>query len=106
MANCNSSTTMHYADAYVWYVSRTNTMDTKMTEQFDRYEEHLAKQNLHVAKNTTGYLIRVFDKLMFRQYHSDKTFTDYDILHHDLEVTITDSDAVFDNLHNTLDYAP
>ena len=81
-------------------------MDTKMNEQFDRFEEHLAEQNLHVAKNTTGYLIRVFDKLMFRQYHSDKTFTDYDILHHDLEVTITDSDAVFDNLHNTLDYAP
>jgi hypothetical protein len=77
-----------------------------MNEQFDRFEEHLAKQNQRPAQNTTGFLIRVFDKHMFRVYHHDKTHTDYDILHHDLEVTIVDSDAVFDNLHNTLDYAP
>lgn len=74
------------------------------TEEFDRYEEHMA--TLHPAKGTTGFLIRVFDKIMFRQYHPDQTFTDYDILHHDLEVIITDSDAVFDNLNETLDYAP
>jgi hypothetical protein len=57
------------------------------------------------AQNTTGFIIRVFNTHMFRQYHSDKTFTDYDILHHDLKVTITDSDAVFNNTHNTLDYS-
>lgn len=72
------------------------------TEEFDRYEEHLA--TLRPAQNTTGFLIRVFDQLMFRVYHQDKTHTDYRILHHDLEVTIIDSDAVFDNLNETLDY--
>jgi hypothetical protein len=77
-----------------------------MTEEFDRYEEYLAKSAMRPAKHTTGYLIRVFDQLMFRVYHADKTFTDYQILHHDLEVTITDPDAVFNNLLETLDYAP
>lgn len=77
-----------------------------MNEQFDRYEEHLAKLGQHAAKGTTGFLIRVFDKIMFRVYRADKTFTDYDILHHDLEVTITDPDAVFCDLSETLDYAP
>ena len=79
-------------------------MDTKMNEQFDRYQEHLA--TLRPAQNTTGFLIRVFDQLMFRVYNPDRTFCDYDILHHDLEITITDSDAVFCDLTNTLDYAP
>lgn len=106
MVNRYSPITSNYVYADVWYVFRTNTMDTKMNEQFDRYQEHLAKQSLRPAQNTTGFLIRVFDKIMFRQYHQNQTFTDYDILHHDLEVTITDSDAVFCDLTNTLDYQP
>jgi hypothetical protein len=76
-----------------------------MNEEFDRYEEHLAKLGQWPAKNTTGYLIRVFDKHVFRVYNADKTFQDYDILHHDLEVTIVDPDAVFCDLSETLDYA-
>lgn len=79
-------------------------MDTKMNPT--SYTEHLAQHNMRPAQNTTGYLIRVFDQLMFRQYYSDQTFSDYDILHHDLEVTITDPDAVFNDNHNTLDYQP
>ena len=77
-----------------------------MTEEFDRYEEHLAKSAMRPAKGVSGYLIRVFDQLVFRVYHQDKTHTDYTILHHDLEVTINDPDAVFDNLSETLDYLP
>lgn len=74
------------------------------TEEFDRYEEYLA--TLRPAQNTTGFLIRVLGTYMFRVYNPDFTFVDYEILHHDLEVTIVDRDAVFDNLHNTLDYTP
>ena len=77
-----------------------------MNEEFDRYEDYLAKVSQRPAKGVTGYLIRVFDQLMFRVYHDNKTHTDYQILHHDLEVTITDPDAVFDGLSETLDYAP
>lgn len=77
-----------------------------MNKEFDRYEEHLAKISQRPAKNTTGLLIRVFDEFVFRVYHTDKTHTDYDILHHDLEITITDPDAVFDDIYQTLDYLP
>ena len=77
-----------------------------MNEQFVSYSDRLAQQKLCPAQNTTGFLIRVFDKLMFRVYHHDKTHTDYEILHHDLEVTIVDSDAMFNDLTQTLDYAP
>ena len=77
-----------------------------MTEQFDRYEEHLAQRSMRPAKGTTGFLIRVLGNYMFRVYHSDKTFSDYEILHHDLEITILDPDAVFCDLTETLDYAP
>ena len=51
------------------------------------------------AKGTTGYIIKLMDgRHMFRVYdHSniDEPFVDYVIAHHDLEVTITDADAVF-----------
>lgn len=58
------------------------------------------------AQNTTGFLIRVGDTIMFRVYYPDHSFRDYDILHYDLEVTIVTSDAVFDDLNETLDYGP
>lgn len=56
------------------------------------------------AENTTGFLIRTLNSYVFRVYNSDHTFRDYDILHYDLEVTITDSNAIFDNNNLTLDY--
>lgn len=56
------------------------------------------------AQNTTGFLIRTFNSYVFRVYNSDHTFCDYDILLHDLEVTICDKTAVFDNNNLTLDY--
>lgn len=54
------------------------------------------------ANGVTGFIIRVGDGYMFRVYHEDKMFTDYDILHYDLEVKIVDPDACF---YETRDYA-
>jgi hypothetical protein len=59
------------------------------------------------ADKTTGYLIRVGDDFMFRVYNQDQTFTDYDIYHYDLCVTISDTDAYF--YHDEIpfiDYSP
>ena len=60
------------------------------------------------ADKTTGYLIRVGDGLMFRVYNEDQTFTDYDIYHYDMCVTINDPDAYFYKDENThyIDYSP
>lgn len=46
------------------------------------------------AKGTKGYIIRVGNTYMFRVYDANHNFIDYDILHHDLEVEIVDTDAV------------
>jgi hypothetical protein len=45
---------------------------------------------------------------VFRVYTDNFEFTDYDLLHCDLSVTITDQDATFysDNEGNRLDHSP
>ena len=60
------------------------------------------------ATGTTGHLIHTNGNYQFRVYHADNTFTDYDLLHSDLEVTITDLDAAFyhNGEDNTLDHSP
>jgi hypothetical protein len=60
------------------------------------------------AKGLKGILIRVGDSYMFRVYREDYTFLDYDILHHDLEIQILESDATLyrSEFGNYLDYAP
>jgi hypothetical protein len=60
------------------------------------------------ARGATGHLISVMGKTMFRVYDQDHNFTDYDIHHADLEVTITDPDAFFyrDFWQNRLDHGP
>lgn len=60
------------------------------------------------AKGTTGFIIRVGNEYMFRVYHEDKMFTDYDILHYDLEVKIVDPDAYLyeTNTYAHLDHSP
>lgn len=48
------------------------------------------------AKNATGFLIYLFNgKYAFRVYNKNMTFTDYDLKHCDLEVTIRGDDATF-----------
>jgi len=61
------------------------------------------------AQGTEGYLIYCGDnRYRFRVYTDGGEFTDYDILHSDLAVTITDPDAVFyaDEHGNRLDHSP
>jgi len=49
------------------------------------------------ANGVTGCLLPMFGEQtwVFRVYNEDGTFTDYDIHHSDLSVTITDEDAYF-----------
>jgi hypothetical protein len=60
------------------------------------------------AKGMKGILIRVGDSHVFRVYREDYTFLDYDILHHDLEIQILESDATLyrSEFGNYLDYPP
>jgi len=51
--------------------------------------------NNRLAKGAEGILIRVLDDVMFRVYHANGEFTDYDIAHSDMAITITDPDAWF-----------
>jgi hypothetical protein len=60
------------------------------------------------ANNTTGYLIRVGDDIMFRVYDASNNFTDYEIYHYDMCVTIQDTDAYFYKNEDLdfIDYSP
>ena len=60
------------------------------------------------ANGVTGHLISVEGRTMFRVYDQDHNFTDYDLHHADLEVTITDPDAFFyrDEFTDRLDHSP
>lgn len=61
------------------------------------------------AQGVQGQLIyTATGKYMFRVYTNDHEFTDYDLLHCDLSVTITDKDATLysDDKGNRLDHNP
>lgn len=63
------------------------------------------------AKGVEGQLIYSMDgKYYFRVYHKDagKTFTDYELLHYDLTITINDDDAYFYDRdgEKSLDHSP
>lgn len=62
------------------------------------------------ANKVSGYLIRVGDDIMFRVYECNSTykFTDYNIYHYDLCVTINDTDAYFykSDSNHFIDYSP
>ena len=67
-----------------------------------------------LAAGTTGFILKTFDEYVFRVYDKgESSFTDYDLHHCDLEVTIVDPDAVFYEYENgfksteyVLDYSP
>lgn len=47
-----------------------------------------------LAIGQRGFLIRgLGDEIWFRVYHPDRSFTDYDITHHDCEIVIIDPSA-------------
>jgi hypothetical protein len=64
------------------------------------------------AKSATGVegcLIRGVDgEYYFRVYDAEHNFVDYDVMHSDLSITITDPDAFFynDKFTARLDHAP
>ena len=59
------------------------------------------------ANGTTGHLIRNGYEMWFRVYDGT-TFTDYDLTHSDLCVTISDEDSAFYSEPNSdrLDHSP
>ena len=65
------------------------------------------------AEGTKGFILYTMndmndDILVFRVYNEDHTFTDYDLLHSDLEVTINGGDATFyefEDGRNILDHS-
>jgi hypothetical protein len=61
------------------------------------------------ADGVEGCLIRSIDgEYYFRVYDADHNFVDYDLMHSDLSITITDPDAYFYREHgrDVLDHAP
>jgi hypothetical protein len=65
--------------------------------------------NIKNAVGTRGFILDTIGGYVFRVYHDKGGFTDYDLRHGDLEVTIVDEDAYFypnDKEGGTLDYSP
>ena len=60
------------------------------------------------ANGVTGHLLRSGYDVVFRVYGANHQFTDYDLTHSDLCVTITDEDAAFysEPKSDRLDHSP
>ena len=61
------------------------------------------------ANGVSGVLLPIGEVWVFRVYHDNGEFTDYDIYHSDLQVTIIDADAYFYERENDepyLDHSP
>ena len=60
------------------------------------------------ANGVTGHLLRLGYDVVFRVYDENHQFTDYDLTHTDLCVTITDPDATFysEPRSDRLDHSP
>ena len=69
-------------------------------------EENVMK--IKPANGATGHLLRTGYDIVFRVYGENHQFTDYDLTHSDLCVTITDEDAAFysEPQSDRLDHSP
>ena len=78
-------------------------------KEIKRMTENRMVKSRVKARGTKGYLIYTMNKeYVFRVYGEDHTFTDYDIHHCDLELTIMDDDATFyefEDGRNILDHS-
>jgi hypothetical protein len=76
----------------------------------EKYEYGKQVAEVTDARGVRGFILRDIDgSFFFRVYHEDKNFTDYELLHDDLEVVITlDASAAFYKLDNRmiLDHSP
>jgi tRNA splicing endonuclease len=63
---------------------------------------------IKLANGVTGHIIRTGNVMMFRVYDENQQFTDYDLNHSDLCVTIRDEDSAFysDPQSDSLDHSP
>ena len=63
---------------------------------------------IKLANGVTGHLIRNGFEMQFRVYDENQQFTDYDLNHSDLCVTILDEDSAFysDPQSDSLDHSP
>jgi hypothetical protein len=72
------------------------------------YENKVSE--VHDASNVSGVLIKLnSEEFAFRVYHDDKSFTDYQINHDDLPITINNnalSSFYTSGEHNALDHSP
>jgi hypothetical protein len=68
--------------------------DKRMRNPMARKYKYAGKASTATsASGKKGILIRSLDTFFFRVYHADHTFTDYEIRHDDLSITI-DSDSL------------
>jgi hypothetical protein len=69
-------------------------------------EENVMK--IKPANGATGHLLRTGYDVVFRVYGENHQFTDYDLTHSDLCVTISDEDAAFysEPKSDRLDHSP
>ena len=76
----------------------------------ERYEYGKQVAEVTDARGVRGFILRDIDSsFFFRVYHENKDFTDYELLHNDLEVVITpDAFAAFYKLDDRmiLDHSP
>ena len=63
---------------------------------------------IKLANGVTGHIIRTGNVMMFRVYDENQQFTDYDLNHSDLCVTIRDEDSAFysEPKSDRLDHSP
>ena len=63
---------------------------------------------IKLANGVTGHVIRNGTEMWFRVYDENQQFTDYDLNHSDLCVTIRDEDSAFysDPQSDSLDHSP
>ena len=57
------------------------------------------------ALGKKGTILFDGDKIYFRVYNNDSSFTDYELVHNDLDVQIIDEDAEFDTVNKRLDHS-
>ena len=79
--------------------------DTQMNHAAILQEDNMT---ITPANGITGHLLRSGYDVVFRVYDENHQFTDYDLTHSDLCVTITDEDAAFysELRSNRLDHSP
>ena len=74
---------------------KTQFLKDNEKNSFEEQAMMIENCTIKPAKGQKGYLLYTMNnEYVFRVYKEDRSFTDYDILHCDLDVTIDSDDAV------------